>query len=1063
MKTTRRAFVVLLSFLIAAAAVPHQAVAQIIVGGAVPGGVLGAAGGVPRIELSGTAFTLLSPETGLIPTLPASASPIPILPVSVLAAGPLASASVQGAIRPVDAAKAPFNAQAQLAFVGEKLAAAAADGSDASGILKPFFTGERERAGRLDVPVAASLALTPNTPAASALEGKATLPTPITLEAMALDAKAPLAERQAAVAQLAKYEGAKESLERVSAANPDGGAADYEVHRAALIALAEQGVVKSLRPVSAAHKDEILASLVSRKPASAVFDYDDTLAKFREPISAPVAAGLQASNDAGVRTAILTDRSDVKTSGRDVTILDSIVPMTPEQKAKLTVGANSGARLLAFDAAGAPVTVFDAVLKFTDAQRAAIAAASARTADKFGRYEYDGAEEIFSEVKWVRFLPPGLAAETVQEAVRFMQAELDAAGAQVVVSGSLAVDPKNPSYLRISLLDKTVGIKALREARGFAGPMLLVGDSFFGTRMVDADMTKAAGAGSLTLAVGGLADPRIANVFVWPAKGATASAEILAALGKIAPAAEEMDKKAIGGLFAQRTISIVAFILTSIAYPLITIPAVGVASYGALMALGPLAAIATGPLNGLIADRMSARNGLALMAAMRGLMALALPAFALFGVLNFWTLLLASIANGWLLSSLMITEGTYIRRLAGAKNVPMVNGLAAINYLTLQVLLGLVIGVGQYVDHFSLLLPFYLSAAVHAALVIPIIWKTIPNIKPASSSAKVAANFAAAARARGEAVRAFFAKYWKEAALFAASIGAYFSWHSALPISGALMFWIARSGGFRAIWAQKNLRWAMLLSALLAGLVFPMQSLALPLMASALGGAAGKGLILGQLLGAYFFGQLIANAGQLSAPTGAVKMPDIRIPFIGKALSFERLVSGVVLGLAAVWAGVRLFPGSFAAAAAAVAIGAALLYGSSKLSARGWIKFLGVGLAGVFLPFAFWGSMPALFAGVLLLGLFAGPSLVVFSSYFQTHAKNSKLGAAIGVNGSTFNAAVSFGYGLTSLIVGLFTPAFPGVLGPIGLIFLAAGAFFFFTPKLLPGLPDSSVNKNPKK
>ena len=50
-----------------------------------------------------------------------------------------------------------------------------------------------------------------------------------------------------------------------------------------------------------------------------------------------------------------------------------------------------------------------------------------------------------------------------------------------------------------------------------------------------------------------------------------------------------------------------------------------------------------------------------------------------------------------------------------------------------------------------------------------------------------------------------------------------------------------------------------------------------------------------------------------------------------------------------------------------------------------------------------------------------------------------------------------------SLIVGLFTPAFPAALAPIGLIFLAAGAFFFFAPKLLPGLPESSVNKNPKK
>ena len=49
--------------------------------------------------------------------------------------------------------------------------------------------------------------------------------------------------------------------------------------------------------------------------------------------------------------------------------------------------------------------------------------------------------------------------------------------------------------------------------------------------------------GAMTVAVGGLADPRIPNVFVWPTKGEAASVEILAALGKPAPA-EEMDKKA---------------------------------------------------------------------------------------------------------------------------------------------------------------------------------------------------------------------------------------------------------------------------------------------------------------------------------------------------------------------------------------------------------------------------------------------------------------------------------------------------------------------------------------
>src|SRR6185369_15271549 len=126
-------------------------------------------------------------------------------------------------------------------------------------------------------------------------------------------------------------------------------------------------------------------------------------------------------------------------------------------------------------------------------------------------------------------------AETVAEAEKFMQAELDAAGVGLKVSGRQAADPKNPSYLSLSMLDKTVGIKALQETQGFTGPMLILGDSFFGTRTVDSDMSKAAPKGSLSLAVGGLADPRIPNIFVWPTKGAEATAEILKALGTPAP------------------------------------------------------------------------------------------------------------------------------------------------------------------------------------------------------------------------------------------------------------------------------------------------------------------------------------------------------------------------------------------------------------------------------------------------------------------------------------------------------------------------------------------------
>lgn len=513
---------------------------------------------------------------------------------------------------------------------------------------------------------------------------------------------------------------------------------------------------------------------------------------------------------------------------------------------------------------------------------------------------------------------------------------------------------------------------------------------------------------------------------------------------------DRIDKKGIVGMFAQRSISIAAFILTSLAYPLVAIGAVGAADFGVLMALGPLAAIATGPVNGFIADRLSPRNGLILLAVLRGLLAFALPAFTYFGVMGFVPLLLASIANGWQLSLLMTSESAYFRRLAGKNHIETINSLGAVNFFSLQVLLTLIAGVGSFIDQWDPMMPFVLSTALHLTLIPLIIWLMIPNIVP---NARAKASAAARSvreilRGRAAKVSAFFKKYWKEFGLLGLGVGAYLAFSSPLPMSAALLWWVTRTDGFKEVWSQKALRATMLLSALAFGLIYPFQYMAVPLMAGILGGAAGKGLILGQLLGALFFGQLIANASQ-------AKLPSVRIPWTSKTIPMQRLIQGAVLALAAAWSFLRLFPGSWPAAAAAAAVGALLLFGSSQLTSRGWVKSLGVGLAAAsLLPLAFWGSMPAFFAGMLLLGLFVGPASVALNSYFSRNAREASVGSAFGVNSSMLNSATSFGYGLMTLLISSFHPSFPGALGPIAVAFLLIGAVFFFAPRLLPGLPD---------
>jgi|GEM_PF-1758200 len=861
-----------------------------------------------RSAAASPAAAFAAPAASIVPALAAPAalpqSAVPTAaPAAALAAvpadaSPAAAVAAPGAAIAGPAAAAPAfaaglsgsndatNVRAQLTSAADGIAAA--EEGAKSGLLETLFTGAR----RVLAVVDGAPAFSPSSPASAAADASAksdaasspaAAPSPVRLvgaglqpgdaflagatpnelEARAVDSAQPLPGRRAAVRALALGPDSRESLERVAAANPEGGAADYEVHREALYALAQQGVVKSLRPVSRLHADEILAQLASVKPAAAVFDYDDTLAGFREPVSPEIAAGLKASADAGVMTAVLTDRPDIKKSERDSSIVDSLSPMTPEQKSKLLVGADSGARVISFDAAGAPVLARDAKLRFTDAERAAIVAASAATAEKFGRFEYNGKEENLGDFKWVRFLPLGMPAETVQEAARFMQSRLDGAGVKITVAGRQAADPKNPSYLTISLLDKSVGIKTLREefaARGVetaaAESMLIVGDSYFGTRTVDSDMSKAA-PGALTIAVGGTADPRVENVFVWPTKGAAASAEILGALGRPAPKSwlsralarvghligwdapspkapgpdDPINVKTLLGLVLQSVPSMAAYMLVTLAFVQVatSAPGVGWGGYGILMSLSPMAGIAAASIMGQAVKNMSARNAMALNTLLRVVSLSALPLFHLFGLVNFGTLLVGAMGEGFLLSSIMTTQGSFLRVLFPSKQLGNINNTLFMMFPFVQMILGALFSIGRVADVVSPFSIFTAAALINLALV-PVVWKTIPNIKLAQGAAP-AAKPAAPAEPFLARAAAFARANWKPALALAAGIGlfssltfllpniaalgvslhlgwvsafaAYVSAHHALtaplPIIAALVYWISRTDAFRAL------------------------------------------------------------------------------------------------------------------------------------------------------------------------------------------------------------------------------------------------------------------------
>jgi hypothetical protein len=335
-------------------------------------------------------------------------------------------------------------------------------------------------------------------------------------------------------------------------------------------------------------------------------------------------------------------------------------------------------------------------------------------------------------------------------------------------------------------------------------------------------------------------------------------------------------------------------------------------------------------------------------------------------------------------------------------------------------------------------------------VVLPLIWKFVANTKATDGVAQdKAAKPAKTWAERGDGAKAFLRKYWKEALIFGVSLGLFPVLHTTIPAVLGLLYWVSRTEGFKTLWANKPLRYALLANSVLAVLAYPIQSFGLPLIAGTLAGAAGKSQLLGQLLGALFFGQLISSTSQ-------AQLSEIRIPFIGK-VKVQRFIQAAVLGLLGTWTFLTLAPGSILLAAVAAAAGAGLMALTGKLTDRGWIKYVGAGLAFLGLPLLLWGNVPALFAAILMMGVFLGPTYNALGTYFYKNIPAGKSEGTIAVRGSIFNGAISLGYGIMGLLTSRLHMAFPALLWPLAAAGLLVGLGFLFLPKLLPGLPDKAL------
>jgi hypothetical protein len=1030
------------------------------------------------------------PAGSVIPGLP-SAAQIPALPGSVIQAagavlpqaGQLPAAAAGAAkfgVPGAQAGQAPKGAstEALLRSGVEQVAAAQKVGDSAAvaGSLNSLFTGSKQAGD-----VSASVNAGPAVPAASGL-ARASLED---LTKLARDAKAEDKDRRSAVKAIADRGDSKSILVLEELGTEKGGSSkDYEIKRLALRTVAEKtGKVLSLPEVSDDHAAELLKHISENKPEAAAFDYDGTVEPSGKAASEETGEALKGLIDSGVETMVLTDRAAVGRRQGDTGILDSVSTLTPEQRAGLTIGAQRGARIIVFDADDKPVIVEQAA-SWSASEKVQLVLASEQVSAEFGSALVNGAKNSFTEFDFALYLPQAKTDADAERAAELMRQALEKRN----LKGHVVPRRKGPGvpgpYITVSKYDKSLGMGrflALREKlerlrdlkrvpaflRGALGKVLgllrsrpvpaagalVVGDRMMGERGIDMAMVLP---GALGIAVGGSADPRLDNVFVWNKQGHAGAMEIArAAAGPKQSQMPGMNWKAFGGLMTARSLSIIAFLATTLAYAKIAIGAVGLASFGTLSALGGLVAVAAGPLTGRIAAKMSPRAGMALNALLRAVFLLNLPLFMAFGAVNFGTLLFGAIANAWVLSSTMTMEGAYVPKMFGIKNVRTMGGLLMVNYFGLQIIFGLILGIGKLVDGHNLMIPFYIASAVNAA-VIPLLWWTLPKGEKASPSAASAAP-SESKPSPLKAVAGFFKTYWKEAALFLGSFATFPLWHSAIPVALALTYWITRTPVFLKIKSDKPLLGALGLVALGAFVLYGLQVFALPAMAGAIAGKASS-LLLGQMMGALFLGQMVSSSSML-------QLPVFRVPFLGRVPA-QNLVKGLVLSMVAAFSLTGLFPGSILAALAVTGVAGAMMWFAHKLTDKGWISLAGVGLSTVAIPAILWGTgaiVPALLAALAMFGYFYGPASVAVTAYIQKRAPAGMIPQVMGIYGSLLNAGISLGIGTFALLSTLLTPQFPALLWALFAVAVGAAAAFYFGSKKLPGLPQDSFHQKGDK
>jgi len=500
-------------------------------------------------------------------------------------------------------------------------------------------------------------------------------------------------------------------------------------------------------------------------------------------------------------------------------------------------------------------------------------------------------------------------------------------------------------------------------------------------------------------------------------------------------------QRALIGWLAARSLYLAGFILSgSIAYPLFAQAVVGHQGYTDLMALGALAGILLSSASGFIADRFSLRNSFALNNVVRFGVALTLPILIAAHLAGFWPLLALSLVTSWNVASSLIAEDKMLPALANGdpKRLSVLNAAANLNFIGLNVGLGIFLTAGHWVDHLTASLGFLpgISAifAVNAALcavAFAIQWFTIPHASVRAPGAAAAAPAAAPAEGRLRSALIWAGLLGVGGGLFAL-LHAVAPQFATLPLVGAMLAGLAAtSDGFKSLWKTSVMRSGAVLGTLYAFVVYPVQSILVPFAARDLNGG---GQLQGQLQGSLFFGQLLAASTLMKLP--------------GR---WNGVLRAAVLSAMGSWLTFYLFPHNLLAAALGSMIALGLYAGASRLTDRGWMRWSIAGLAALALPIAFWGQPAALLLSLAIVGMVTVPNKIAIDTIMQGEARadSANTGKILGARSALSSIAAAFGYASFGALAGAFQPSFPTALWPMAAMFAVVGALLWLAPRWL--------------